>query len=627
MKTKSNAKILLLALLIAAAALFALPFGTGSAFAANSAYSFEIENLTVNYDVHADRTIDVEERVTIKYTGYSSTGFYRDLPVNEGDRVYNVEVKEANASGAQFDVDYGVDIDDGLIILDIGDNTKKTGESHTYIIKYVYAVTAPKDDNALYLNIVGFGSEAPIRDSLVTVHLPDGFKSADLYIGDTAIPSDAYDYDSATNTITVELAGLAAFEGATLDMFFEEGVLSTRIDFVPYIMVIAGCVLLAALAAVKFFVFPKKPLSPVVGFEPPRGMDPVEISKLIDNSVDSHDVTSIIYYWASKGYLKIDLSDQNDPVLIRVYNRLPDGAPEHQIVMYNALFGNRDMVSVSQLEGKFYRTIENVKALVNRKYSRLYTAKSTGTAFAFALAGGLIMALAPIITGMVNISAKLIYLPALIAVVPALGVFFLARAGLFAVHKRRSGTRIAVTAGIVALCAAATALYAILLPSPIMELAPKIVVCIVAYIAVLASVTLISPTEEYYDLLNEIIGFRNFILYTEKDKLEVMLESDPEFYYKLLPYAQVMGISDIWEDKFKDLTVAPPSWAVDPAGTLVSFTIVNSALRRSYSSFAGRMAVRPSSPSSRSFSGGSRFGGGFGGRGGGGHGGGGFRGR
>lgn len=620
-----NALLAAAVALLLALTLF-LPSATTSAYAAEP-YSFEIENFDATYEVHSDRTIDVEERVTIRYTGYASTGFYRDLPVNAGDRVTGLTVSRLSRDGTtEIDEDYSVDIDNDLIIADIGDSTIKTDTTETYVIRYVFSVTKPTNDNALYLNIIGFGSEAAIRSASATINLPEGFESANLYVGDTDEKSNEL-MTVDGRTITVELSGLAAFEGATLDMYFSEGALTTRFDAIPYIMAIVGCALLAVLAVVKFLVFPDKTLSPVVGFEPPRGMDPVEISKLIDNKVESSDITTLIYYWASKGYLKIDLSDENDPALIKIFNTLPGDAPAHQCEMYNALFSGRDMVKPSQLAGRFYGVIDNVKKLVNEKHRGLYTTASVCASLLFTLAAGLLMALAPIITGMACINPSLFYYPAFLALVPAFIIYGLTETWAYAVHKLKSSTKWLMLAGIALLAALCTAAYTLLLPPALMETAPKIVVCAVAYIMVMCSVTLISRTKQYNETLSEIVGFRNFILNAEKDRLELLLEGDPEFYYKILPYAQVMGVSDIWEEKFEDLTVMPPAWLNDPAGTLVSFAVINSALRAQSAAFTSKMVIKPSAPTSRSYSGGSHRGGSFGGRGGGGHGGGGFRGR
>ena len=403
--------------------------------------------------------------------------------------------------------------------------------------------------------------------------------------------------------------------------------LSTRFDIVPYIMAIAGCVLLAVLTIFKSLVFRKKSIAPVVTFEPPRGMDPVEISKLIDNKVESADITTLIFYWAAKGYIKIDMSDESDPLLIRINRTLPEGFPKHQNLMYNALFYNRDMVKMSDLEGNFYTNIERVRRAVNEKYTGLYTKTSVCASLAFTLLGGLLMALAPVVTGLVSISSALFYYPAFLAIVPAFIIYGITETYAYSVHKLNGGTKALMMTGIALLCALFTAVYVWLIPSAIIETVPKILVCAAAYILTMLSVTLITRTNEYNAMLSEIIGFRNFILYAEKDRLELMLKDDPEFYYKILPYAQVMGVSDIWEDKFEALTVKPPQWLTDPAGTYVSFALVNRAVRMSSSQLTARMIARPASPSLRSYSGGSRGGGSFGGRGGGGHGGGGFRGR
>ena len=88
----------------------ALCLAPAESAAADGMYAFEISSFDAVYDVHADRTIDVEERVTIDYTGTRNTGFIRDLPVNDGDRVYGIDVKQFD--GRETDVDYPVEIEE-----------------------------------------------------------------------------------------------------------------------------------------------------------------------------------------------------------------------------------------------------------------------------------------------------------------------------------------------------------------------------------------------------------------------------------------------------------------------------------------------------------------------------------
>ena len=178
--------------------------------------------------------------------------------------------------------------------------------------------------------------------------------------------------------------------------------------------------------------------------------------------------------------------------------------------------------------------------------------------------------------------------------------------------------------GIILLAAGFTAGYALLLPSAIMRLASKIIVCAASFVCIIFSVTIISRSDAYTSYLNQIIGFRNFIIYAEKDRLEALLADNPYLYYDILPYALVLNVSDIWEDKFKGLEIEPPQWVVSPADTIITFALLNAAIRTSSGAITAKMATKPSS---RSYSGGSIGGGHFGGFGGGGHGGGGGRGR
>ena len=99
----------------------------------------------------------------------------------------------------------------------------------------------------------------------------------------------------------------------------------------------------------------------------------------------------------------------------------------------------------------------------------------------------------------------------------------------------------------------------------------------------------------------------------------MLLEENPQYYYDILPYANVLGVSDKWENKFKELTIQPPAYVSGP--DLIDLHIYASLVRSLNRDMSAAMAQKPSS-SSRSgfggFSGGGGFGGGgFGGGGGG----------
>ena len=92
-----------------------------------------------------------------------------------------------------------------------------------------------------------------------------------------------------------------------------------------------------------------------------------------------------------------------------------------------------------------------------------------------------------------------------------------------------------------------------------------------------------------------------------------MVEQDPTYFYDILPFTYVLGVSDKWIKKFETISMQAPSWYDSPnAFDVVYF---NSFINRT---MASASIVMSSSPASSSPSTGGGFSGGGSGGGGGG---------
>ena len=120
------------------------------------------------------------------------------------------------------------------------------------------------------------------------------------------------------------------------------------------------------------------------------------------------------------------------------------------------------------------------------------------------------------------------------------------------------------------------------------------------------------------EILGKIRGFKNFLETVEKDKLEALVEEHPTYFYDILPYTYVLGISDKWIKKFESISIVAPTWyAGNGDFNLNSFS---SFINDTMSSAESSMSSSPSSSSNGSSggsSGGGSSGGGSGGGGGG----------
>lgn len=117
-------------------------------------------------------------------------------------------------------------------------------------------------------------------------------------------------------------------------------------------------------------------------------------------------------------------------------------------------------------------------------------------------------------------------------------------------------------------------------------------------------------------MLQKIEGFKLFLETAEKEKLETLVEDNPQYFYDILPYAYALGVSDKWTKKFESITMRPPEWYDSPA---YSHYAMIHFINHSMNSAVSSMTSAPQTSSS----GGSGFSGGGGGFSGGGSGGGG----
>lgn len=139
------------------------------------------------------------------------------------------------------------------------------------------------------------------------------------------------------------------------------------------------------------------------------------------------------------------------------------------------------------------------------------------------------------------------------------------------------------------------------------------IICVLGMI--LCLVYLPKRTKYGNEMLGKIKGFKNFLETVEKEKLELLVMQNPNYFYDILPYTYVLGVSDKWIKKFETISLQAPSWYdssnafdVSSFGTFMYSTMISAQ---------GAMTSSPSSYSGGGSSGGGSSGGGSGGGGGG----------
>ncbi len=611
------------ALLVALAFLLAIVAGVPASLSASAAgaYDFEITSYNVEMTVSADRSIAVKEVITAAFSGYDSHGIIRDFPLGDGVRYRDIEAECDNPDFSPY-----TQTDDiSILSLYLRGAGSTRNESRTYTLTYTMIVPALSEEGYLPINVIGYGWQTTIQNVTIAVTTPDGLSGYQVYSGKSGTKQNDYAVaEQNGNTLLITAQQLPYECGITLDMSFGAGVLSAAFDMAIVYFLLAGAVLLALAVLIKLFVCRQPDMTTTVNLEAPERMDPLKMGKLIDNNVDSEDMGALVFYFADQGYLHIDMTEnEKDPTLYKTAKAFPSDAPAHLREMYEGLFDGRESVRVSDLDNRFYRTAERVKQSVEAASGKFYDGKGkffTGlfTALVILLLGGFAW-----VYSFLNVYSGYMYWVSF--VICGCACIFAATAANIAKqreYKWKKGKKIALTvAGLLGGCLVACVF--LLLPSAAFSKTAGLILGIFSALVGCVCGGYLCRTKEYSAQLGQILGFKQFIVFTERDKIEFMLKENPELYYHILPYAQVLGVTDAWTEKFKGLDMQPPSYASCNTANFVFDCMMWNALFRSLNgSLARNMVSKPSSSAHAGGHGGG-FGGGFGG---GGFGGGGGRG-
>ena len=631
-KIPNKKRVFAVALLISVAAILCFCFaGCSFTLSCAGSSSSPFEDFEADYGTYTINDIDVtarvgensevrfREEITVNFKR-PKLGIYRDLATNSGESYRDIKIVQSEWSKVEHE--------DGFVRISLGkpDGSSRVTGEQKYIIEYTLILPDRDNPDDIYLNLVGFGWTTKIEKVNITLYTPArlgtrsfftdyGSSSASDIVNDDFTPTEengAYRYD-----FTAE--NLSAFQGVTMRSSLPAGTISLHEKRLPWAEAIA-CILFVA-AGVLLLIYAEKgqEITEITNYYPPeidgRKITPPMSGLYIDGTLSQKDVASIIFYWASKGYIKIDNEDSDNPVLIK---NLEISAQEaggiEYLRLFDAIFSSGDRVAVSSLQYKLSARFNEIMAKSRKIAAKFYDKKATLVSI---LSAVLSLVVSFAITAFAGInaigSADAIY--GLVPTVFFSAIGFIANTLIGRYRYKLKHYKIAAIAVIVLLTALG-GVGALGMFRDVMPLYASIPLCAGTVFIVSVAALVRHLTESYIKALGDLLGFKNFLEVAEKEKLEMLLEENPQYYYDILPYANVLGVSDKWENKFKDLTVQPPEYVVGRPD-IWDLYVYSSIMRSVDRNMCAAMSPKPSSSSKSGF-------GGFGGHGGGGFGGGGF---
>ena len=626
---------------------------------------YVLTSYDINIVVNENNSLDITERIGA-YFNVEKHGIFRKIPLrNNIVRLDGTTAKNrSKISNIRVSDSYSLQTKDGYKIIKIGNTNRTLTGQKNYEISYSYNLGKDlgKDYDEFYFNLIGDGWDTTISNVTFTIIMPKEFDGTKLGFSSGTFgstDSSKVDYTVVNNIIEGSYSGvLNPDEALTIRLELPEGYFINTSSGLDYFVILA--ILLPILFVVIAFILWRKygrddRVVETVEFYPPEGLNSAEVGFFYRGRAGKQDVISLLVYLANKGYIKIIESDKKhlfpktkDFKIIKLKEY--DGDKVSERLFLRGLFKKRtpgislftsmkekfttiknsedtvnlsvtEEVTATDLKNNFYITLNKIISNLNQKKNKIFDQKSLKkrSIIIFMI---IITFMLITIKPMFDSGAEDLIIFALLFPGAGFTVMFLSifdtTIPVYINGKINNSSLIRIITGVLfgGIFAGMPWTFMVL---PALLINP---IYLMIYISGLVCVLLMiiigkhMPKRTVYgnEILGKIRGFKNFLEIAEKPKLEKLVVQNPSYFYDILPFAYVLGVSSKWMKKFETIALQPPNWYGGPdAFDVLAF---NNFINNTMSSASHAMA---SSPSGDGFgdSGGGSSGGGSGGGGGG----------
>lgn len=548
---------------------------------------YEITNYVVNIDVNEDKSMTIQESITANFFEYSR-GIYRYIPLTQSIGVPNGDgtrtVRNYENEISNFVYKNGEILDEfeeeGYQFYALEMERPMSSGSYTFEISYDVSSVDDRDTEKdfFYQNIIGTGWDTNILNTSFTITFPKTFESNPLfYVGTfgeniegTQVEYKTYEkeVEGETKKVIEGSYGLLEYgEAITIYLPLEQGYFTFTRSYLFDIalVVLAGVFLLFIIfIAVKFRK--KDPIIDVVEFSAPDNLTPTEAGYIIDKSLHGKDISSLIVYWADKGYVKLEEKDKK--VYAQKIKELPENAKTHEKIFFSTIFHSDSPIDVGSMKfegGYVGEAIRRSIAKEKKNFFEIRTNKFYNIAIIFLFVLTLLQCARIAFASVDTFSFVIKIVVTIVMALAFLGLTTVQNGQHKESRKKQLLKRSLIFLLIIA-CHMVFIFYAEGYNDPFFT---RFYFPILSIILFFVYLSLEHYTKLGRECLGKLRGLRQYILVAEKDRFEMLAKENPEIFFHVLPYAYVLGVSDTYLEKFADVPIGDPKWMTMSDGMTV----------------------------------------------------------
>lgn len=559
-------------------------------------YDYVVDSYHIDMVVNENNSFKITEKIDVYYN-VERHGIIRNIPLKNNvftldgkSMVLRAKVKDISVNN-KFE-DY---VENDNKIIKIGDEGTYLTGKYSYTIDYLYDLDndISKEYDEVYFNLIGNEWDTSISNITFNIRMPKDFDKSKLYFTSGSYGSNddsMITYTVDGNVITGKYNGsLKPSEGLTVRIILPDGYFVDKLDIFDFLLILTFVLsILFSFVGYKMWLKYGKdaPVIETVEFYPPEGLNSLDVGFLYRGEAEKQDVVSLLIYLANKGYIKI--SEGKRDILnfgrrrfeITKIKNYDGNDPNEKIFLENLFTNGRVLASEdtgeavykvdsSELNNSFYVTIDIILSNVNgpenkiKIFDTFYSGKKVYLIFMILIIFSLIT-IPPFIKFNSKFSFIFAFLLPFLGFVFGFSFIFGDPKTIYVNGVAKRGTFITKVLGVlIILLMVGIPFHLFMLP--VLLIKP---VYLVAYIFGLACIIVLTICNEHFskrtvygtEILGKLKGFKTFLETTEKEKLESLVNENPHYFYDILPYTYVLGVSNKWIKKFEQIAVEEPDW-------------------------------------------------------------------
>ena len=448
--------------------------------------------------------------------------------------------------------------ENGLRYLTVSNSSGVTGDQ-TFTLTYSLPGLVSKGEESQKLELPLLAAQDyRVGQVALAVNLPKNFTSfpsfTSGYYGE--IIEDYMEFSASGKAVvgTVNVI-LQDSDSLTMSLTVPEGYFAGRYKEGGLSKVLTVVVILLVVLALLYWwrTLQSTALRPQARTLPPDGVNPGDLPYLLAGG--NADFNMLVSHWATLGYLSFYVN-KSGHVILRRRMSMGNERRAYERKLFDLLFGNDNLCDGASV--RYKKVGERAMAVLPRYWGKRLYDKRSGSPFLAKLLCCLASAFATVIAMDAVGPEKLHGLFLIVGFVAGFALCWLMQS---AFGRFYLGDWVRVAIGC---CCGLLLLILGGLGGIALTMAPTVAVA-----AFIGWQTTHGGRRSPYgqEVISQTMGFRRFLLHVSEHHLLQMLRRDPQFFYKMLPYAEAMGQGRRFVALFHDVQLEPCQWYEAARGT------------------------------------------------------------